>query len=355
MLKFKSLCLAALTAVMLAGCGSKTKNNQEFVSHGENITNGNTSLIVDSSEGKKAELTMPPEEARVKLTVGVVKNDVAAVTLANLAEENENDTAFEKYEFVFADNYSALSDMIKNKTVGAAFMPPAEALDIYAADKSVKVLASVTGRSYRILGKDIASLTDLSGKTVYISSDDKTSAGIMTKLINYAGIKDCKLESVKDNAALYEAVKSGKAEYALLTEPYISMLKQGGSTVSEYDFRQDWENATVGNSYCTGCLIVTNEFMTTNAPVIDYMLADVERSVNAVKNAADNSAQEAAKHGLADDEKAVAAAYTSMDVGFYKDRQMRYLINNMFVAFDNADPDVLGTDAPDEEFYLVKE
>ncbi len=356
MIKRKGLCLIGIAAaLMLSACSTKNENNQEFVSHGENVSNGDVSLIVDSDEGKKAALTRPPEEARVKLTIGVVKNDAAAITLANLAAENEEDAAFEKYEFVYAENYTALAQQLKEGKLGVAVMPPAKALDMYAADKSVKVLASLTNKSYRIVGEGISSLSDLAGKTVYMSNDDKTSLCLMTKLVNYAGIKDCKFEYTADNAELYSAVEGGSAECAIMSEPYISMLKQKGVTVKEYDFSQDWENATEGNSYCGGCLVATNEFMTKQKAAVDYMLDDIKRSCEAVKSDAGTSAADAQKYGFIDDAKAAEAAYTAMDIGFFKDRQMRYLINNMFTAFDNADSEVLGTNIPDEDFYLVKD
>lgn len=356
MIRRKSLCLLGIAAaLMLSACGDKGGDNEEFVSHGENISNGNTSLIVDSSEGQRAELTRPPEAARVKITIGVVKNDPGAVTLAALAAENEDDAAFEIYEFVYADNYSQLAQMLKENTLGVALMPPSKALDMYAGDKSVKVIASLTGKSYRLVGDGLSSLSDLSGKTVYMSNDDKTSVCIMTKLVNYAGVKDCKFEYAADNATLYDMVKNGQADYAIMTEPYISMLKQEGVATGEYDFSQDWENATEGNSYCSGSVVATNEFMTKQKAVVDYMLADIQRSVDAVKSDADTCAEEAAKYGFADNSKAIGAAYTAMDCSFFKDKQMRYLIDNMFTAFDNADSEVLGTDIPDEGFYLVKE
>jgi ABC-type nitrate/sulfonate/bicarbonate transport system substrate-binding protein len=188
-----------------------------------------------------------------------------------------------------------------------------------------------------------------------MSNDDKTSVCLMTKLVNYAGVKDCTFEYADNNSSLYDMVASGKADYAIMTEPYISMLKQGGVVLDSYDFSQDWENATEGQSYCGSALVATNEYLTQQKAVVDYMLADVERSVNSVNNDADTGAAEAVKFGLADDAKAISAAYTAMDCGFYKDKQMRFLINNMFTAFDNTNSDVFGTNVPDEDFYLVKD
>ena len=86
----------------------------------------------------------------------------------------------------------------------------------------------------------------------------------------------------------------------------------------EYDFSQDWENATEGNSYSSSCVVATNEFLTKQNAVVDYMLADIERSVEAVKSDAATCAQAAARYGLADDAKAVS--YTHLDV--YKRQEM---------------------------------
>lgn len=352
----KSLCLLGIAAMLaLPACSGDTPEGETYTSDGENIVNGNTSIILDEDEGQKAELTRPPEAARVTIDVGLVKNDVGAAALASLAEENEADESFEMYNIVYADNYTALASMMKDGTVGVGILSPSEALDMYAADKSVKVLASIAGKSYKLIGEGISSLSDLSGKTVYISNDDKTSLCLMTKLTAYAGVTDCTLEYAEDNAALTDMIKSGTAKYALLPETYITLLEQEGIVINEYDFAQDWENATEGNSYSSSCIVATNEFLTTQNAAVDYMLADMERSVEAVKSDTSSCAQAAVKYGLADDAKAVEAAYSGMDCEFYKDKQMRYLINNMFTAFDNADSDILGTDVPDEEFYLVKE
>lgn len=357
MLKLKSLCiLGVAAALMLSGCSSDNKENNEHISSNEgNITDGNVSVIVDPTEGEKAELTRPPEAARRIIKIGMVKNDPGAVSLASLIAENEDDAAFEKYTVTYAENYSALADMMRSKQFDVAVMPPAKALEIYASDKSVKVLASLTSKSYSLVGSDIASLADMSGKKVYMSSDDKTSACIFTKLMDYAGVTDCEIAYVQDSTALFNAVKSGDADYALMTEPYISMLKQEGIALGTYDFKEDWQRATEGNDYCSGSIVATNEFITQQRPVVDYMLADMQRSLEAVNTDAGSCAALAAKYGIADDAKALEAAYTSMDCGFFKERQMRYLVNNMFTIFDNASPELLGTDIPGEDFYFVTE
>lgn len=355
MCKRKSLCIIGIAAALfLSACGEK-KETKEFVTHGENVTNGDVSLIMDSEEGKKAPLTRPPEESRVTLTIGVVKNDGAAMALSALAAENEKDESFEKYKFVYADNYTALAEQLKSKTIGVAVMPPTKALDLYATDKSVKVLASISNKNYRIIGENINALSDLAGKTVYVSADDKTASCIMAKLLAYAGIKDCTVKTLADNNAILKAVESKEAEFAVMQEPYIAMLKSGGAGVHTYDFAQDWENATEGNSYCTGCLVASNEFITEQKAVIDYMLDDVARSVETIKDDTAAFGANAAKYGFADDAKTAEEAYPGLDCSFFKDKQMRYLINNMFTSFDNAGQEVLGTDIPDEEFYMVKE
>ena len=352
----KSLCLIGAAAVLsLCACSGSGDDSQEFVSHGENITNGNTSLIVDSSEGERAELTMPPEASRVTLTVGLVKNDVGAVTLASLAQENQNNESFEKYNFVYAENYTALSQMLKDGTVGAAVMPPAEALDIYAADKSVKVIASLTGKSFKLVGENISSLTDLSGRTIYVSEDDKTAGCLIKKLTAYAGVNDYTISYARDNNELYTMAGNGTTDVALLPQTYISMLKENGAAIHEYDFSQDWENATEGNSYSTSCVVATNDFLETQKAVVDYMLADMERSVDAINSDTEGSANAAVTFGMADNSAAAADAYSGIDCGFYSGKQMRYLINNMFTIIDNADGEALGTEVPGEDFYLVKD
>jgi len=140
-----------------------------------------------------------------------------------------------------------------------------------------------------------------------------------------------------------------------MTEPYISMLKQAGIPIGLYDITADWETTTGNHSYSSGCVVATNEFISTQKAVLDYMLADIERSVNAALSDSDTSAENAVKHGLADNEEAVAGAYASMDMNFFKDKQMRFLISNMLMDFENTDSEALGTDVPDKEFYFVKE
>jgi NitT/TauT family transport system substrate-binding protein len=344
---------------MLSACSGKNDDKQYVVQNGENVYNesGDTGIITDSDadKGGRPDVSMPPEEARFTLKVGFVKNDAAATAMASLAGENADDAAFEKYNFVCADNYTQLSEMLKNGDVGIGIMPPLKAMEMYAADKSVQVLASISGNSYKLVGKGVSSLSDLSGKTVYISGDDKTSVCTMTTLLSYAGVTDCTLNTVSDNAALYAAVKSGSAEYAMMTEPYISMLKQNGAVVDEYDFSQDWVNAIggVASSFSSDCVVATKEYLDSNKSVVAYMLADMNRSVEAVKDDGTTSATQAVEYGFADDAKSIEAAYTGMDLAFFDnyERQASYLINNMFTAFEDACPDVFGMEMPSAEFY----
>lgn len=354
MFKKKSLCIIGIAAaLMLSACGQNEEN--VIVAEDGNVSNGDISIITDSEEGEKAELTRPPEEVRVELTIGVVKNDGSAMALSALAAENENDGCFEKYKFAYADNYTALAEQLKNKTIGVAILPPTKALDLYATDKSVKVLASISNMSYSIIGDGINSFSDLAGKKVYVSGDDKTSSCIMTKIIAYAGVKDCTVESVADNKTLFEMVKNGEAQCALVEEPYTSMLKKSGVQIHEYDFSEDWVNAAEGYDYCTGVLVATNEFLETNKSVVDYMLDDIERSLETINNDTKAYGENAVKFGFADDAQVAEEAYVGMDYDFEKDSDMRFVVNNMFGVFDNAGQDVLGTDVPDEGFYVVKD
>jgi ABC-type nitrate/sulfonate/bicarbonate transport system substrate-binding protein len=354
MLKRRILCALVAATLMLSACGKK-EATEEYVSHGENIVNGNTSLIVDETEGQKAPLTRPPEDARMTLTVGVVKNDPSAITFAGLAAENESDEAFEKYTFKVAENYTELAEMLKSGEVGVAVLPPVKALDMYATDKSVKLLASVSQESYRLVGEGISSLSDLSGKTIYIPQEDKTYLCVMKNLLSYAGIKDCTIDYVQNNEELYSKVKSGEIKNALMTEPYISMLKQEGNAVATYDFTYEWITASEGSAYCSGSVVATNEYITKQKAVIDYMLEDMNRSAEAIKTDAATSAENAVKYGFADNAKAVEDAYANIDCTFLTGKGMRYFINSMLTFIENEDDEVLGTDVPDEEFYLVKD
>ncbi|NMC56640.1 MAG: ABC transporter substrate-binding protein [Eubacteriaceae bacterium] len=205
-------------------------------------------------------------------------------------------------------------------------------------------------------GEDIKSLSDLAGKTVYISGQGATPEYVVDYILDKAGIKDkVKIVFATEHSELATLIASGKASIAVLPEPFVSTVTAKNTNVKiAINLNDEWNKVSGGNAMAMGCIVVNKAFAEKNKAAVNEFLKQYEESVNFVNKSTDEAAAIIASKGiLASAELAKKAIPTSAIV--YKDAYTdKTEITSFLTLLYNYNPASIGGKLPNEDFYYQK-
>lgn len=205
-------------------------------------------------------------------------------------------------------------------------------------------------------GEDINSLSDLEGKTVYISGQGATPEYVVDYILDKAGIKDkVKIVFATEHSELATLIASGKAKIAVLPEPFVSTVTSKNANIkTALNLNDEWNKVSDGNAMAMGCIVVSKAYAQNNKAAVNEFLKQYEESVNFVnKNIDDASAIIANKGIIASAELAKKAIPNSAIV--YKDAfANKTEISSFLTLLYNYNPASVGGAIPNEDFYYQK-
>ncbi|MEL7570415.1 MAG: MqnA/MqnD/SBP family protein, partial [Eubacteriaceae bacterium] len=205
-------------------------------------------------------------------------------------------------------------------------------------------------------GEDINSLSDLAGKTVYISGQGATPEYVVNYILDKAGIKDkVKIVFATEHSELATLVVSGKASIAILPEPFVSTVTAKNANVKiAINLNDEWNKVSGGNAMAMGCIVVNKAYAEKNKAAVNEFLKQYEESVNFVNKNTDEAAAIIANKGIiASAELAKKAIPTSAIV--YKDAYgNKAEITSFLTLLYNYNPASIGGALPNEDFYYQK-
>lgn len=205
-------------------------------------------------------------------------------------------------------------------------------------------------------GEDINSLSDLAGKTVYISGQGATPEYVVNYILDKAGIKDkVKIVFATEHSELATLIASGKANIAILPEPFVSTVTAKNANVKiAINLNDEWNKVSGGNAMAMGCIVVNKAYAEKNKAAVNEFLKQYEESVNFVNKNTDEAAAIIANKGIiANAALAKKAIPTSAIV--YKDAfANKAEITSFLTLLYNYNPASIGGALPNEDFYYQK-
>lgn len=205
-------------------------------------------------------------------------------------------------------------------------------------------------------GEDINSISDLAGKTVYISGQGATPEYVVNYILDKAGIKDkVKIVFATEHSELATLVVSGKASIAVLPEPFVSTVTAKNANVkTALNLNDEWNKVSGGNAMAMGCIVVNKAYAEKNKAAVNEFLKQYEESVNFVNKNTDEAAAIIASKGIiANAALAKKAIPTSAIV--YKDAYTNKTeITSFLTLLYNYNPASIGGKLPNEDFYYQK-
>lgn len=307
-------------------------------------------------------ITAAGKSEQPKLKIGVL-NGPSGIPCAYLMQ---NKSSLEKksgrtieFDF-FSSAQLELPALLKGETQ-IGFLPPNAAAKVYNSSNGALIVLGVCGNgNLYLISKDSGykSFSDLKGKTVACAGQGATPEYMFKYLLSKSGVEtgdkeyQVNLDFSIPNASIAAAVLSGKAEYALVPEPFASVACMKDPSVKRIaDLSKEFAAIENGASFPMTVLVANKKFVSENRKVLNAFLKEYKVALKWTLENPDAAGKlvEQNNFGLKAEVAANSipnGAYVWKDAGDSKADIERLL--NIFLDFA---PESIGAKLPDQGFY----
>ena len=288
-----------------------------------------------------------------------------AMGMVKLMEESDNgETDSNHYSFTVAGSADEITPSLVQGEIDIACIPANLAAVLYGkTDGGIKVLAVNTlGVLYIVEnGTSIESVSDLKGKTIYASGKGATPEYALNYLLTSNGIdpeKDVTIEYKSEHTECVSALESDPDGVAMLPEPFVTTVKLANeNTRVAIDMTEEWEKcAKAGGSdasLITGVVVARTDFISEHKDAVDLFLKQYKESVNFTNENSDDAAALIENYGII--KEAVAKiAIPNCNITFIDGSEMKSKLNGYLETLFKQNPDSVGGEIPDDDFYYTE-
>lgn len=339
----KRLVATVLTFVMalsLAACGnSAVKDNGTSGADKNNTQESSTEYV--AKDIKVAALKGPT-------AIGMVK----------LMDEAKNGKSANNYEFKVAAAADEFTSSLIKGDIQIAAMPCNAAATLYnKSNGKIKVVGINTLGVLYILdtGSTVKSVSDLKGKTVYLTGKGTTPEYTLRYLLKKAGLdpdKDVKLEFKSEAAEVAAIMAKGENVVSMLPQPYVTTVMMNNSKARiALDVTKEWEKlAGADSTVVTGVIVVNADYYNNNKAAVDKFMEEYKASVEYVVGNVDDAANLVEKFDIF---KAAVAkkAIPYCNISYITGSNMKIKVENYLKVLYDENPAAVGGKMPDNSFY----
>ncbi len=282
-----------------------------------------------------------------------------------------------KYEITIISDPTQVVPMLSTGEVDIATCPLSLAANLYKkTNGGIKMLGVNTlGVLYVVSnGVEIASLSDLKGKTVYATGQGSTPEYILNHILKANSLEnDIKVEYLSEHSELAAKVISGDVKLAVLPEPFVSVVTTKNTSVkSVLSLTDEWKKVNPDTELAMGCVVARKDFIEKNPDAVKQFISDNKQSVENVNLNPASQGDKIAAKGIIDasifavdtglsEKKAEAAkaekaqaVISRCNIVFIDGDEMQKIADANFKVYFDADPKSVGGEMPVSELYYAE-
>lgn len=297
----------------------------------------------------------------VKVRVGSLKGPTSMGLLYMMedaeAGETEND-----YEFQMTTAADELLPLMIKGELDIALVPANVASVLYnRTEGGVTVIdINTLGVLYMISGDDsLQSITDLKGKTIYLTGKGTTPDYTLQYILKENGINtdDCNLEYKSEATEVAALLAENPEAIGLLPQPFVtSACTQNESLSIIFDMNEEWEKvqSTGGSKMVTGVTVVRNAFLEENGKAVKAFLAEHEKSTAAINEDPATGAALVVEAGIIGKEPIAQKAIPFCNIVSISGEEMEQALAGYLQVLFEQSPESVGGSVPGEDFYYCE-
>ncbi len=289
-----------------------------------------------------------------------VLNGTTALGMAQMISKSKEEGAYTNdYDISLHTSAEQITGSIISGECAIAALPTNVAVRLFnRSEGKVQLLAINTlGVLYLLQnGESITSLSDLSGKTVYVPGEGANPEYITRALIESAGVANVTVDATTYTSPdeLQAAAIRGDAKLVVLPEPKVTAtISQNSSVTVALDLTTEWEAINGENTLVQGCLVVNSNFAKEHPNQVKSFLDDYNASVDFIKAGSEEAITMIVGAGILPKAQMAQKALPNCNICFIAGEDMKGIMNTFCQKIFNLTPQSIGGAMPTDDFYYI--
>lgn len=385
MKKIMSLFMAcAMTAALLAGCSSAsstktTAQAAEVSAESAQETAAETAAATTSATTAEtaaettaattaadttAEVSPEAPGSSVTLRIGSLKGPTS-MGLVSLMDKAEKGEARGSYEFTMVTDASELVAKMVSSDLDIALIPANMASILYQkTNHGVNALdINTLGVLYVVSADDsIQEITDLKGKTIYMTGKGTTPDYALRFLLSSNGLtdEDVAIEYKSEATEVAAVLKEQDGAIGLLPQPFVTVaMAQNENLKMVLDLTEEWDKVqdknTESGSLVTGVTVCRSELFADDAAAdaINLFMEEHKESAEFANSHIEETAELVAKAGIIEKAPVAAKAIPYCSITYIDGVEMKEMLYGYLNVLFELDPASVGGELPDKPFFYL--
>lgn len=277
----------------------------------------------------------------------------------NLHKIGETEVSYE----IFATPQELLPKMIK-KEIDVGFMPVNVAAKVYESTNHKIICCGITGEGNLALitkDKNVKSLNDIKGKTVYVAGQGATPEYITRYILLKEGIEintpnGITLDFSIPTNQLVPELLAGKIDYVILPEPFITIATENSKNkITVIDLQKDYFLKYFAQNYPLTVMVVRAEFAEENPDLLNKFLENYKSALSWTLENPSDAGELCEKYNLGLKKNIVAKSIPKANYVYISATNGKMIIESLLKLFIDADETFLNGKLPDYNFYCKNE
>ena len=286
------------------------------------------------------------------VNVGMLKGPTG-VGSVYLMEDSFEDT----YQFTTSSEAPDFVAKLSNGDLDIAALPTNVAVSLYnKTNGGVKIIALNTLGVLYILenGDSINTVSDLSGKTVYVHGQGANPEFVLNYILEKNGVSDIDI-IFKDPTEISTLMASGEAKICMLPVPHATtVLMKNPSVRVALDITDEYDKVTEDESVLTmGCVVARTDFIKEHPQTVAKFLENYENSIGKVVSDPKAASELVAKYEITGSAPVAEKAIPDCNLVCIKGENIKTAVDGYYKILFDADPKSVGGKLPDDNFYYV--
>lgn len=290
--------------------------------------------------------------------VGSLKGPTS-MGLVYLMDENEKGETDNHYEFTMVTAADELLPKMISGDLDIALVPANVASVLYnKTEGGISVIdINTLGVLYAVSGDDaITQISDLKGKTIYMTGKGTTPDYVLQYLLEENGISldDVTLEYKSEATEVAAVLANTPDAVGILPQPFATVaLSKNEALKNVLDLTQEWDklNEQTGSRLVTGVTVVRNEFLDEYREVVEEFLDDHEESAQFINEHVEEGAQLVEQTGIIEKAAIAQKAIPYCNITCITGEEMKDALTGYLEVLYNLAPESVGGELPDDAFY----
>ena len=362
----KTLVLALTLGLLcsdLAGCGQARNSGsaaESLVTKSTQTESTVADVTAESTVASAEETSQNTDGTVVRVASLKGPTSLGLLFLMDKAEKGETSNA---YEFQMATGADEILPLMVKGDLDIALIPANVASILYHKTQGgVEVIdINTLGVLYMVSGEnDLADLTDLKGKTIYLTGKGTTPDYVLQYLLTANGmsVDDVTLEYKSEATEVASVLAEDPTAIGLLPQPFVTAAcMQNDALKVIFDLNEEWNKiqGVSGSSMVTGVTVVRKEFLAEHEDAVKSFMEEHKASAEAINADPVTGAALAVEAQIVAKEPIAQQAIPGCNITYMDKADMRQALSGYLDVLFHQDSQSIGGGLPESDFYYDAE